>query len=499
MCFLSRLLGKHQSKCYYNVFESEEMFRERHKKEFAILENDENKPEGILLYDFSQYYHKMKGGIIVPYPICKTQLQNTNLFRYWFDSLFEQIHNEREVVKQEVAPLLENHFMSYVESLKSQNIKTREDWEQRIRLWHKTTTVLILDIFYKTSTQASDPLLIRDILKRALWGISRCMEDLLYPKQKYDNSFVALYNLWGEQYQRMRSELLNNQIGLSEQQRALLNNDENKEYFNLKYCVDFETPICKVKQPKDYYLTIEIEAMKFFESLFNDYIKRLRRSGIYDEVTTIHSIEEWKDVTLREIDRISLIDIISTVLMETPQAPVEDLRNANVTQVASDKINNINSLKTKCSCIINGMIENYRRQIHDGCLNKIWSVSLSSLGIDYTGMYSSMIKEKIIAPDFEFTAFEDAFRSADFSLLLESANFMDSINLEKGRPGLIKHLVKVIGESVGNDWYYSAAESINPKYKGKEAKFAIEKLKPTAFLRRTIPKTLEGRIPGYKY
>ena len=121
-------------------------------------------------------------------------------------------------------------------------------------------------------------------------------------------------------------------------------------------------------------------------------------------------------------------------------------------------------------------------------------------GIDYRGLFTDMKTEKIIDPSIDYVAFEDAFRSADFSYLIESARYMDSISRRQGRVGCIQLLVRVVGTKLENeDWYYSAAESVYPKYKGKEAKEAVEKLRQTKFSEDYAKKILRARIPGYKY
>lgn len=496
MGFVSRLLRNRLSSRYYKVLDSEDVFREKHKKEYYILENDEKTPGDVLLYDFNKYDITLRGGVVIPFPICETQLQNTDLFRSWFSSLLERSTHELDAVLREVELLLDCHLKSYAEELSKQKDLKIDDRERLIRSWHEVTTVLILDIFYKAPFKTLE---IRDILKRALWVISRCMEDLLYPKERYDTSFIALYNLWGVAYQRMRSELFKNPIGLSVEQKALLFNDENKEFFNLKYCTDYETPICMVKKPKVFYQSVKIATLKFLESLFNDYIKRLRQSGIYDEKTTIRCIEEWKDITLREIERVSLVDIISTIINRQFPTSLDDLRNTTVNRDGITIITNIKSLQAGCFNIINGLVEDYRRQILDGCLKKSWSAKLLSVGIDFKGLHSDMVNEKIIPSTFSYTSFVDAFRNADFSSMIEDAKFMDTIKTEQGRPGLVQFLIKVVGGLVGDDWYYSAAESVYPKRKGKNAKFAIGKLRSTKFVATYAPKIFEGRIPGYKY
>ena len=483
------------------VFEGSQYFREKH---YSILEDLEKDAllEGGLLYDFSQYYARMTGGVVLPISSPDTQYDNTNQFRWWFQSFFQRKMIDKDEVLVEIEVCLEKLLQDYAERLSSQKDISDARKKELIKKWEQRTSALIWDI-YCTSYYAAFGgayLSSRDILKRSVWAINRRKEDILYPQKRFDPHNVLLYNMWGEDYSRKKADLQKNLIGLSSEQKPLLYSDENKESFNLYFSSKYEAAICVDGKSQEQYISAELDAMTFLESLFNDYIKRLRRAGIYDEAGTESAVHQWMDVTLSEITRIAFIDEVSTVLCSPSFSMPPDFRDVMVTQVEYDKICRIRSLADRCRAFINGFVHDYLMMINAGCLTKSWSVTLMEAGIDFRGLFTDMKTEKIIDPSIDYVAFEDAFRSADFSLLIESARYMDSINRRQGRAGFIQLLIRVVGTKLENeDWYYSAAESVYPKYKGKEAKEAVEKLRPTKFSEDYAKKILQARIPGYKY
>lgn len=500
MKLISRLFKKNREETLFRVFDNAELFRE---KQHTIIDdlNADVVLEGGLLFDASQFSHHLAGGIIVPFPSADTQWGNTNHFDIWFHRFFQRDKSEKVIVLLEIESGLEKLFQDYADHLSSREEISKDRKRELIGLWEKRTRVLIWELFcnYYLESSGGDYRDSRDIIKRSLWAISRRKEDILYPQKRFDSYNVLLYNLWGEEYNRRRAELQKNVVGLSVEQKALLYSDENKEVFNLLFSNNYEAAICVCGKPQAHYLSAELEAIVYLESLFNDYIKRLRRAGIYDEMQTKMAVKQWRDVTVSEIDRLAIIDEVSTVMFSQSSVLAPDFRDALVTKVEYDKICHLRSFADKCRSAISGFVDDYLTLIDEGYLVKSWSERLLAARINYRGLYSDMIDKKIIDPCFEYVAFEDAFRSADFSHLIESARYMDSIKPESGRPGLIQLLVNVVGNRVGDDWYYTAAESIYPKYTGKDAKFAVEKLRPTKFIKKYAPQILEGRIPEYKY
>lgn len=496
MGIINRLFKKTR----YRVFDSAQSELEKNRLAIDALKADDVL-EGGALYDFSSYSHRLAGGVIVPFPPVDSQVANTDQFIGWFQRYFQRSKSEKVRVLTEVECCLEKLLQDYADKLSSLPNMSEDRKRELIGLWEERTKVLIWSVFslcYRL-TSNGDYLDSRDIIKRSFWAISRRKKDILYPQRRFGSDNVLLYNLWGEEYPRKKVDLQRNAVGLATEQKALLYSDENKEVFNLFFSSNYEAKICVDGRHQAFYLSAEQDALVFLESLYNDYIKRLRRAGIYDGKTTIMAVNQWRDVTISEIDRIAFIDEVSTVLLSPSFELVNDFRDASVYRKDYDKICRLRTFADKCRASISGFVEDYITMINEGCLIKSWADKLLSVGIDYRGMYSDMINEKIIDPCFEYAAFEDAFRSADFSHLIESARFMDSTKQDRGRPGLIQLLIKVVGEKVGDDWYYSAAESIYPQHTGKDAKFAVEKLRPTKFLKDYAPKVLQGRIPGYKY
>lgn len=483
MSLMKMFLHRNRPEPRRTVFDSEEVFRSKHIKSVVFLEDEDCATNQLFLYDFSDYYSTLSGGIIIPHPLSKNQFENTNYFKSWFSMYFHKDSCEKQNVLVEVDALLEKQLEVYINRVTSQNTVTLEEKKHRILQWEELTTILLWEIFCKEYFN-QDLALSRDILKRALWGISRCKEDVLYPQKRFDSTTIILYNFWGQSYARQRAELLKNPLGLTEEQKALINIDENKEFFNLKYCMNYEAKACIPRRRKEFYIENEIQAMLFLEELFNDYVKRLRQAGIYDDKETILAIQQWGDVTKSEIKRISFIDKISQVLFLDSHTLTPDFRDSTISMEDYDIIIRISSLADICILKADGLINDYINLVKGGGLVKPWSDKLVALRIDYRGLYSDLIKEKVISPSFDFAALKDAFQSADFSLMMESARYMDTINQRAGNAGCVQQLIKYVGERVGNEWYCLAAESSylnsnSTKHKGENAKKAIDKLKPT--------------------
>lgn len=491
-------LNRNQVEKRFPVFDSERSFRIKYSPFFDYLEDDSHLENKIELYDFSWLEYHIAGAVF-PEPIARTQRQNTEQFRSWFQEFFKSDALEKEQELKILEALLQKQYNVYANKIMSCDVCSEEGKREAIELWEKRTSVLIWDVFYKSfGFQGVSFQLRRDILKRALWVISRQKEDLMYPQSRFDVQNVLLYNLWGETFDQRRAALIKNTVGLSQMQKALLYNDENKEFFSLRFSESFEAGICLKGESEITYLSIKEGALRFLESLFNDYIKRLRRAGVYDKERTVTAIEQWKDVTVNEIRRMTDIDIVSSVLLSPTFSSVNDLREATVSRSEYDKICRISSFATNCVGAINGFVDDYFRMINDGFLVKSWSEKLESLRIDYHGLLSDLKNNHVISPDFDFGSFKEAFISADFASMVSSANGMDKIYSGRGFVGCIRQLIRFVGEKVGDEWYCTAAESsyVNSKtkHKGKEAKEAIGRLKPSQFYEENILKIFNSRI-----
>ena len=485
-----------------SVFDSEAVFRSKNRDIFNYLEDDNGVPNQVFLYDFSNFSFTLHGNVIVPIPHSNNQYQNTNYFRMCFSEFFHRDASDKEVFLTEVEIFIEKQLTEYINRLKSSGLVNTDNKRHYILQWEERTTILIWDVFCREyyNNPNRDFTIVRNILKRAFWSISRCKEDYLYPQKRFDPATIVLYNLWGQSYALQRAELLKSPLGLTEEQKALINIDENKEFFNLAYCMSYEAKACIPRRQEEFYIENEIQAMLFLEELFNDYVKRLRRAGIYDDKETILAIQQWGDVTKSEINRISYIDKVSQVLFLDSHNLTLDFRDSTISIEDYDIIIRISSLADKCILKVNGLINDYLTLVKGGGLVKPWSDKLAALRIDYRGLYSDLIKEKVISQNFDFTAFEDAFRNADFSLMIDSARDMDSFSQRTGCVGCVQQLIKYVGERVDNEWYCLAAESSysnsnRTKHKGENAKKAIDKLKPTKRFSDKILRIYTSRIP----
>ena len=251
------------------------------------------------------------------------------------------------------------------------------------------------------------------------------------------NSPMILYNVWGDDYDS--SLKAHKYLPLTEQEIAMVDYSNNKKYF-------FDL----VSRASEGDETINVSDL--LQTSFKDYIRRVYQCSTRIEVIRLAS-EFWKEVTISELSL------------------ARDFKKDLYIEFGSELDTTLH-LYNECIYSICKICDYYLDNLEKKHGVTDWSLVLSPLKINYKRLYDEMNNRFFSGID--FTHFHDAFISADFSAIIDSARARGE---RSGCVGIIQQLVKDIGGLAGDEWYQVAASSITNEKDGKNAVRKIGKLK----------------------
>lgn len=488
------------------LFDNKHAFREKYRKYFDYLEATELTKDPYL-YNFDDY--ELQFRLLQPIP--ESQLQNTMKFRALMNKAFREFHcgqigteNQILLETEQLIEDLYNRYVNKIENLYRPDLLQQDTFIIR---WADYTKLLIWESFSENYLSCDSFGIYksnRDLLKRALWAVDCKKEELTIPGKTVNNTNprldLVLYNLWGQAFYRKKYETDSKRDASTEEgELVTVDYDVNREYFTLFFCESFLSKLLSPSMSELDCLENEIQAMTWLQDLFVDFMHRVCECYQYQEAALANIAQYWQMVTTDVLNRLLLIDQVGLVSRSNTSDGLEDIRDVLVPQSTVIVFNNRRRLIEKCINKINGCLTSFINAIKSNCLEKPWATALQKLNIDYTQLYNDLRKLSHIGPEVTFNVFKYAFQNADFSTIIESAEWMVELyGKNHGSRGCIQRLIKGLGLQLPKDWYYSAAHSAMKMRNVQASVDGMGKLKVTVPSEKLEP-YLKRSIPGFKF
>lgn len=414
--------------------------------------------------------------------------------QYWIllNSHFAEFHNsplgdENRIISMAVdeCEILFRGFMATVLAWKNCSFRMSD---LQAKLWVESTKRIVWAAF-RNNRLSSDTMNKRR-------GTSRLLKDLFFTLDKLYDSFSEsapdspytsveariLYNLWGDDYRQMYESTIKKDI-LTSSDKAKVNVEENKREF-----YDEVEERIRVATEESSELAFDAKAKALcrdLERLFVDYMRRIRITKITDGAVTDFICNHWKDVTIAILHRAYTIltaeyaVAVSKGRLST-LAPCEDGeemyahdKRAKIVEMASMTVDTI------CSEFVN------KGKTHP------WDAKLKALDVHFDDLYMAMKDEYFTG--ITRRAFEYAIREADFHEILIAAQRK---GMRSGKIGAIYFFISELGDNLGNEWLYKAAESVTT-LKGSDAVKKIRSHSKTDH-QKAFKELLKKHITYYK-
>lgn len=380
------------------------------------------------------------------------------VIQYWIllNSHFAKFHNsplgdEEMIISMAVdeCEILFNRFMANVLAWENRSFPISD---YQAKLWVESTKGIVWAAFRNN-------MLSSDTLNRRR-GTSRLLKDLLFKLDKLYDSFselstdspyasveaCILYNLWGDDYRQMYDSIIKNDI-LTSSDKAKVSIDENKREFydevENRIRVATEESSERAFDGKAKALCHDLERM------FRDYMRSIRKTKITDGAVTDYICYHWKDVTIAILHRAYMfLSAEYAVAVSKGRlsclAPCEDGEE----MYAHDK-------RAKMVEMATMTVDTICREFVNKGKTRPWDLKLKAMDVHFDDLYLAMKDEYFTG--ITRSAFEYAIREADFHEILVEA---ERKGTRSGKIGVIYFFISELGDNLGDEWLYKAAESV---------------------------------------
>lgn len=364
------------------------------------------------------------------------------------------VGDESEIISLalEECEALFNVFMFNVKNIKHYSFSLAD---HQAKMWVEATKSIAWSAF-KNNIFSSDSLKKRRSTARLFKSIELKLDELYdsFYELSLDGPYNGLdkcvmFNLWGKDYPSMRNEISAEEIRTSID-REIVDIKDNKTAFYKK----IERILIEAAETRQERL-FENKVMSLcrdIEKMFVDYMRHYRKQKILDQIIIERICEHWRIVAISIIHRAYAVlsaeyavDILKGRKDKlTPCLDGEELYAHEKRAIIVEKVTET----------INDICKRYQ----EGYNIQSWTTKIDFLEINFDQLYLAM-KDKYFS-GISRNDFEYAIRNADFHEIITSAK---SKGTRSGISGCVYFFVSELGDNLGNEWLYKAAESCTQK------------------------------------
>lgn len=397
------------------------------------------------------------------------------------------IHDEEEIISLALdeCEFLFKGFMSCVQEVEGCSFNLAE---YQARMWVESTKSIVWSAL-RNNTLSSD-------VKKKKRGTTRlfksiyCKLDELFDsfyESNIENPYIGLdncimFNIWGVGYQSQRDSIRAKEILSSVDQEKVDISKNKTAFYN-----EVERRIMEAveeKQEQAFYNKVD-SLCKDIEGMFIDYMRHYHKQKILDENVIKSICRHWKEESITIVQRAyAVLSAEYAVDIKRgrynrifPCDDGEELYAHDKRAMIAQKVNDT----------ISAICDKYIKRGN----SQPWNTKLNALEIHFDKLYLLM-KDKyfsgISRDDFEY-----AIRNADFHEIITSAKSKGS---RTGISGCIYFFISELGDNLGKEWLYKAAESCTQK-KATEAVTNIRSHSDTES-QKEFSRLLKQNITNYK-